>query len=213
MCCHTVSLSQEGLKALSAPRQTMRKVLDNIGVVTGKTTGKQDKCNNPHDRVWQVFRLLFSPRRFAGAPRNLDFWGAFPREQSPAFTPYTLHLILRADWPHGQSVVAVAEVIPAPVIRIEVHAPRVVRVVVRIERTRPIVAVAACARERTVVAVTRSREEDTIAVAFAGYLVAIHTILSCPCPSTLLEKFGHFCIGWHAPCTTPINMSSIICEV
>ena len=27
MCCHTVSLSQEGLKALSAPRQTKDKVL------------------------------------------------------------------------------------------------------------------------------------------------------------------------------------------
>ena len=34
MYCLTVSLSQEGLKALSAPRQTMRKVLDNIGVIT-----------------------------------------------------------------------------------------------------------------------------------------------------------------------------------
>ena len=52
MYCLTVSLSQEGLKALSAPRQTMRKVLDNIGVVTGKTTGKQDKCNNPHNRFF-----------------------------------------------------------------------------------------------------------------------------------------------------------------
>ena len=34
MYCLTVSLSQEGLKALSAPRQTMRKVLDNIGAIT-----------------------------------------------------------------------------------------------------------------------------------------------------------------------------------
>ena len=41
--------------------------------------------------VWQVFRLLSRPRRFAGSPRNLDFWGAFPREHIPAFTPYTLH--------------------------------------------------------------------------------------------------------------------------
>ena len=73
MCCHTVSLSQERLKALSAPRQTMRKVLDNIGVitewyrsgngvVTGKTAEKQDKCTQ---------RLS--------------------REHIPAFTPYTLH--------------------------------------------------------------------------------------------------------------------------
>ena len=30
--------------------------------------------------VWQVFRLLSRPRRFAGSPRNLDFWGAFPTE-------------------------------------------------------------------------------------------------------------------------------------
>ena len=34
MRCLVVSLSQEGLKALSAPRQTMRKVLDNIGVIS-----------------------------------------------------------------------------------------------------------------------------------------------------------------------------------
>ena len=54
MYCHTVSLSQEGLKALSAPRQTMRKVLDNIGVVTGKIAEKQDKCNNPHNRFFSI---------------------------------------------------------------------------------------------------------------------------------------------------------------
>ena len=54
MYCLTVSLSQEGLKALSAPRQTMRKVLDNIGVITGKTAGKQDKCNNPHNRDYFI---------------------------------------------------------------------------------------------------------------------------------------------------------------
>ena len=45
MYCLTVSLSQDGLTALSPPCQTMRKVLDNIGVVTGKTARKQDKCN------------------------------------------------------------------------------------------------------------------------------------------------------------------------
>ena len=44
MRCLVVSLSQDGLTALSPPSQTMRKVLDNIGVVTGKTAGKQDKC-------------------------------------------------------------------------------------------------------------------------------------------------------------------------
>ena len=55
--------------------------------------------------VWQVFRLLSRPRRFAGSPRNLDFWGAFPREHIHAFTPYTLHFFYisssRHDLPSG----------------------------------------------------------------------------------------------------------------
>ena len=34
MRCLVVTLSQEGLTALSAPRQTKRKVLDNHGVVS-----------------------------------------------------------------------------------------------------------------------------------------------------------------------------------
>ncbi len=45
MYCLTVSLSQDGLTALSPPCQPMRKVLDSIGVVTGKTAEKQDKCS------------------------------------------------------------------------------------------------------------------------------------------------------------------------
>ena len=34
MRCLVVTLSQDGLTALSPPRQPMRKVLDNIGVIT-----------------------------------------------------------------------------------------------------------------------------------------------------------------------------------
>ena len=45
MYCLTVSLSQDGLTALSPPCQTMRKVLDNHGVVTGKTAEMGDKCD------------------------------------------------------------------------------------------------------------------------------------------------------------------------
>lgn len=45
MYCLTVSLSQDGLTALSPPCQTMRKVLDNHGVVTGKTAEMEDKCD------------------------------------------------------------------------------------------------------------------------------------------------------------------------
>ena len=54
MRCLVVTLSQDGLTALSPPCQPMRKLLDNIGVVTGKTAGKQDKCNNPHNRFFSI---------------------------------------------------------------------------------------------------------------------------------------------------------------
>ena len=64
--------------------------------------------------------------------------------------------MLRAHWPHGVSVVTVV-VVPVHIAGIEVHVPRVARVV-RIERTRPVVAVAACVVERTVVAVARCGE-------------------------------------------------------
>ena len=64
--------------------------------------------------------------------------------------------MLWADWPHGLSVVAVV-VVPIHVARIEVHIPRVVRVV-RVERTRPIVAVRTSAEQTANVAVTSSRQ-------------------------------------------------------
>ena len=48
--------------------------------------------------------------------------------------------------------------------------------VARTERTRPIVAVATCIVEARIVAITGSRQEDTIAVALAGYLIATNTI-------------------------------------
>ena len=56
--------------------------------------------------VWQVFRLLSRPRRFAGSPRNLDFWGAFPASifMPLHLTPYTFFIfrhrdmICQADW-------------------------------------------------------------------------------------------------------------------
>ena len=54
------------------------------------------------------------------------------------------------------TVVTVA-VVPVDIVRIEVHVPRVVRVV-RIERRRPIVAVGAGIVKIVVVAIARSRE-------------------------------------------------------
>ena len=84
--------------------------------------------------------------------------------------------ILLAHWANAKPIATVV-VAPEHTAGIEVHVPRVVRGV-RVERTRPIVAVAACIVERTDVAGARGGEEDTIAVALAGYLISLHSILS-----------------------------------
>ena len=62
--------------------------------------------------------------------------------------------MLLADWADRLSVVAIV-VVPVHVVRIEVHVVGVVRVV-RIERTRPVVAVRTSIVERAFVHVTRS---------------------------------------------------------
>ena len=97
--------------------------------------------------------------------------------------------ILRTYWTDTEPIVPTAAV-PEHIAGIEVRAPRVVRAA-RVERTRPVVAAAACAEERTVEAVARCGEEDGlvgVARFFTGHLVTIYTVLSCPCPSTLLTQ-------------------------
>ena len=72
MYCLTVSLSQDGLTALSPPCQTMRKVLDNHGVITGKTAEKQGKCT-----------LGLSPRAYS------CLYTLHPTLYTLHFTPYS----------------------------------------------------------------------------------------------------------------------------
>lgn len=74
---------------------------------------------------------------------------------------------LRADGSHRLSVVAVV-VVPIPIVRIEVHVVRVV-VVVRVERTGPIVAVRARVVELAIPAVASGRKEN--AHVFGGHLI------------------------------------------
>ena len=69
-----------------------------------------------------------------------------------------LGLVLE-NGPHRKAVVAVV-VVHVGVARIEVEVPRVVRVV-RVERTRPVVAVRASVVELTVPTVARSGQEET----------------------------------------------------
>ena len=68
--------------------------------------------------------------------------------------------MLLAHWANAKPIVTVV-VVPVHIAGIEVHVPRVVRGV-RVERTRPIVAVAACIVERTVVAVARGGERKRL---------------------------------------------------
>ena len=150
------------------------------------------------------FRFLRLP---LVSPIGCSDLGDFPRVSSCL---YTLHLTLRADWTNRKPVVPRA-IAPVHGDIIEVHAPRVARVV-RSERTRPVVAVAPCVVERTATAVARCGQEDTIAVALTCHFVAVHSVLTCPFPSTLFTKFGQFCIRWHTPSTTPIGTGCIVCE-
>ena len=61
----------------------------------------------------------------------------------------------------------------------------------RIERTRPIVAVATCTAEVRFAAITGSRQEYTITIALADYHSAINPIQCCPCSGgvTAVDKF------------------------
>ena len=79
--------------------------------------------------------------------------------------------------------------VPAHIAGIEVYVPREVRVD-RIERTRPVEAVAACTAERTAAAVACRRQEDRVTFSLTGYFVTIYTVLCCPNPSALFTQFG-----------------------
>ena len=98
----------------------------------------------------------------------------------------TSRAVLRAYWTHGYSKEPIAAA-PIHVTRIEVQFVREVRVV-RVDRTRPVEAVSACAVERTVVAAACRGKENTIAIALAGHFDTIHTILSSPFPRAFLKN-------------------------
>ena len=96
---------------------------------------------------------------------------------------------------HGanrKTVVAAAAVVHAPVIRIEVEVPRVVRKA-RIERRGPIVAVAAGIKDLTTPTVAGSREEDAISIR-SGELASIDAVQGRPLDGGFVEKFLPRCL-------------------
>ena len=56
-----------------------------------------------------------------------------------------------------------------------------------VKRRRPVATVATSVVEIRTEAVARSREEDAVAVLFAGDFVTFYTVLGCPTPSTVIE--------------------------
>ena len=85
--------------------------------------------------------------------------------------------MLRAHRAHTLTVVAVV-VVRVDVVRIEVQVTCVVRVV-RVERTRPVVAVRTCVVERTIVAIPGSRQENALSC-FGSHLMEMQSGTSNP---------------------------------
>ena len=82
--------------------------------------------------------------------------------------------------------VVTAAVVPIYGVRIEDHVVSVVAVaVVRVERTRPVVAVTARTVEIAVVAIARSRKKYGVTILYACYFISVYSVLSGPCPSAV----------------------------
>ena len=112
---------------------------------------------------------------------------ALPFEATSALTHHSTHRL---------PVVTVAAV-PIVNVRIEVEFAPIARTAL-VERTRPIEAVKTAAEETVIVETTRSGEENAVTV-FASHFSAVDSVLNCPSCGTIIHKFLHFCIGWHAP--------------
>ena len=91
-----------------------------------------------------------------------------------------------------------------------------VEAVASAQRARPVAAVAAVAStvvEIRTVAVARSREEDTVAIGFAGDLVTANAILGCPDSGAFGAEFILFGFGRHSPTATPFYVGYIVIGV
>lgn len=95
-------------------------------------------------------------------------------------------------------------------VRIEAKAPRAVRED-RVERTRPVMAVAAGIAETAIGAVASGGQEEAVAVR-SSEKASVHAVLGCPCMGRVLVKLLPFCLGGHAPFIAPVGRGSIVLE-
>ena len=118
-----------------------------------------------------------------------------------------LFLPRRTHWSDRLAVAAVV-VDHEVVARAEVEAPRVVRVA-GVERTRPVVAVAACAAEEAIDTGAGSGQEETVAVG-SGEESSIHTVLLCPGDGRVVVELLKLFLGGHAPVSAPVGHGRVV---
>ena len=79
-----------------------------------------------------------------------------------------------------------------------------------VRRSTPVVTVSPLVVERCAVTPPGGRQEDAVAVLFAGYLVAVMTVLGGPSPGAVIYEFLEFFFGWKAPCAAPLSAGYIV---
>lgn len=78
-----------------------------------------------------------------------------------------------------------------------------------VERTRPVVAVAAIVFESVLLAVARSGQEETVAVS-GGEQATVHAVQLCPGDGRVVFEFLKLCLGGHAPVAAPVGHGCVV---
>ena len=164
-----------------------------------------------------IFRDAIHRRLYKTTPRKswqTGLGSALPcAPRLPTFLPVLpvteqrLVLPRRTHWSDRLTTAAIVAAHMATV-RIKVEVPRAARVV-RVERTRPVAAAAACTDEAAFVAVACGRQEDTIAVG-GGKESAIHSVLLCPGLGGVVAKLLPLFLGGRAPAIAPVFRSRVV---
>ena len=139
--------------------------------------------------------------------------GALPcAPRPPTFSPVpvTEQRLVLTSRTHGSDrppIVAVA-VVHEVIARIEVEVPRVARAA-RVERTRPVVAVAACEVETAIVAGARSGQEEIAAVA-CGEESSVHPVLLRPGYGRVVVELLPFFLRGQAPPISTVGSCRVV---
>ena len=86
--------------------------------------------------------------------------------------------------------------------------PREARAV-RVERTRPVAAVAACGGDIAIALEASGGQEETVAVR-GGEESSVHTVLGRPCAGSVVVQLLPFLLGGHTPTTAPVGRGRVV---